>query len=320
MPAAIKPQRRRSRSSRRKTIPKKIPTWTIVQNYINHQYPDKLFIFTDGSKDPEAGRTGTAIFIPKFNIGIKNRTSNHLSVYAVEMMGIILALQWVEDSSQYKVTIATDSISTLTSVQSGNSCRQDLLLEISNQIYRLHNKGVDVSFLWVPAHVGVEGNEEADILAKQALKSNTINIEIPLRREEIKSIISKHMYKIWEDSWDSMNTGGHLYSIQLQVKNSEIQGRNRREEIIFARLRIGHTGLKHTLSKIGKHPTGLCSQCTRPETVQHVLLECSKHRDERQEVIQMLTKEKLKLTLRYLVHQKKGSSVLMKYLNDTGIG
>ena len=131
----------------------------------------------------------------------------------------------------------------------------------------------------IHAHVGVKGNEEADIY-KQALKSNTINIEIPLSREEIKSIISKHMYKTWQGNWDSMNTGKHLYSIQPQVKNSNIQGRNQREEIILTRLRIGHTGLKHTLSKIRKHPTGLCSQCTQPETVQHILLEGSKYRDE----------------------------------------
>ena len=53
----------------------------------------------------------------------------------VEIMGIILALQWMEDSSQYKVTIATYSISTLTSIQSENSCRQDLLLEVSKIKY-----------------------------------------------------------------------------------------------------------------------------------------------------------------------------------------
>lgn len=81
------------------------------------------------------------------------------------MMGILFALKWVEESSQPKVTIAKDSI------------RQDLLLEISDQIYRLHSKGVHDSFLSVNAHVEVEGNEEADILAKQDLKSNTINIE-----------------------------------------------------------------------------------------------------------------------------------------------
>ena len=67
----------------------------------------------------------------------------------------------------------------------------------------LHNKGVDVSFLWVPAHMGVEGNEEADILAKQELKSNTINIEIPSSKEEIKSIISKRVQNliVWQDRY-----------------------------------------------------------------------------------------------------------------------
>ena len=64
------------------------------------------------------------------------------------------------------------------------------------------------------------------------------------------------MYKIWQEIWDIMNTGRRLYSIQPQVQNSEIQGRNRRKEIIITRLRIGHTGLRLTVSKIGKHPTG----------------------------------------------------------------
>ena len=51
--------------------------------------------------------------------------------------------------------------------------------------------------------MGVEGNEEADILAKQELKSNTINIEIPLSKEEIKSIISKRVQNliVWQDRY-----------------------------------------------------------------------------------------------------------------------
>ena len=92
--------------------------------------------------------------------------------------------------------------------------------------------------------------------------------------------------------------------------------------MILTRLRIGHTGLKHTLSKIGKHLTDLCSQFTQPETVQHVLLECSKSREERQEALQMLTEEKLELTLRNVLGStsNKEVSVLMNYVKDTGIG
>jgi len=32
-------------------------------------------------------------------------------------------------------------------------------------INRLPDKGLNVRFVWVPAHVGVKGNEEVDMLA-----------------------------------------------------------------------------------------------------------------------------------------------------------
>ena len=40
-------------------------------------------------------------------------------------------------------------------------------------LYDLQNRGRTVCFLWVPARAAVEGNEDADILAKQALRSQT---------------------------------------------------------------------------------------------------------------------------------------------------
>ena len=103
----------------------------------------------------------------------------------------------MDNSSQYKVAIVTDSISTLSSIQSVNSCRQDILLEIPNQIYRLHNTGVDVSFLWVPAHVGVERNEEADILPQTStkIKHNKHRNTIKQGRNQIY-YQSKHVHNL----------------------------------------------------------------------------------------------------------------------------
>ena len=52
-------------------------------------------------------------------------------------------------------------------------------------------------------------------------------------------------------------------------------GFNRREEVVYTRLRLGHTGLNSTLKMIGKG-NGLCTECNVKEDVDHVLFNCKK--------------------------------------------
>jgi ribonuclease HI len=47
----------------------------------------------------------------------------------------------------------------------------------------LERMGVMVSFCWVPAHVGVEGNEKADVVVKSAVRREGIDIQVPLGRQ-----------------------------------------------------------------------------------------------------------------------------------------
>ncbi len=48
-----------------------------------------------------------------------------------------------------------------------------------------------VIFLWVPAHVGVKGNEAADRLVKQTVMDTSIEMTVSYNRYEIKAIIIK---------------------------------------------------------------------------------------------------------------------------------
>ncbi len=168
-----------------------------------------------------------------------------------------------------------------------------------------------------------KGNEEADKLAKQAVDDEMVEIEMPHSIKEIKSVIKEKVIKKWQQYWDNENKGRHLYAIQKKVGKGRKRGRNRREESIITRLRMGHTGLNKTLHLISKHPTGLCEKCGQSETVEHVIINCKGYDEEREVLREEVWKNEGKeLTLKNILDSDIGNStvnVLFQFLNNTGL-
>ena len=231
-------------------------TAAAVQAYIDRQYRGKLLVYTDGSKDPATERTGAAVYVPRHRIGIMKRATDKLSVYVVEVLAILLALKWLINSDEKDAVILSDSWSALTSMESFKSCRMDLILEVHTLLNVSRMTGRYVQFAWVPAHVGLEGNEDADILAKRSLKAEEIQLDVCLGKSEAKAIIKDYCNKRWQNHWDTHELGRSFYELQRMVGNSLIIGRSRREQVVMTRIRIGHSGLNATLHRIGKHVTG----------------------------------------------------------------
>uniref|UniRef100_A0A3B5R9A6 Reverse transcriptase domain-containing protein n=1 Tax=Xiphophorus maculatus TaxID=8083 RepID=A0A3B5R9A6_XIPMA len=301
----------------------KTPEWVVVNRYFE-RYKDNIIIYTDGSKDPNSGRTGAAVNIPHHKVLIKRRTADHLAVFTVELSAIILALEWLLGNDNREVStfiIASDSQAALLSIKSGKSSRLDLILRIYQLLVHLHNNKCLVQFVWIPAHVGIEGNEEVDILAKQALKSDIVHLNIPLSKNEGKSIIQKEIIKIWQELWDNHDNGRQLYTIQKSVGDSNYMSGRRKEEVVMSRLRIGHSGLNSSLFKIGKHENGACNYCNQVETVEHVLLECDKYSEERQILKSLLSRKNIGLSMISLLDNKSSyvRNLLFRFLNNTGL-
>lgn len=97
-----------------------------------------LFIFTVESNEPKSGNTGFAFVIPGLKINITERTPDHLTVFTVELLAILNAVQWVEHNKM--VVMCSESLSALVSLQSLSSHnRPDIVYEIYETLYRLNH-------------------------------------------------------------------------------------------------------------------------------------------------------------------------------------
>lgn len=295
----------------------------VFNNRIAEKYNDYTQVYTDAAKEPETEVTGLSVVVPSKGIGINRRTSNMLGVYTVEMLAILIAVRWVEKSGQHKVLVCSDSSSVLASIRSFYSkSRQDILYEVLQSVTRIFNQGRQIQFVWVPGHVGIRGNELADKLAKTALSKGNIEMQVSISKAEVKSVIWKTVNQMWQERWDREGKGRQLYQIQRDVKCTVIGSGNSREETVISRLRLGHCLLNKTLKLIGKHDTGLCEVCKEEESVEHVVLRCSRYDVQRELMRNKLREIEVQdMTLKGLLstQHRAQTRILMGFLRDTGV-
>ena len=141
-----------------------------------------------------------------------------------------------------------------------------------------------IKFVWVPAHVGIVGNEKVDKMAKKALEKLEVESNVSISKAEVKSVIWGKVNMVWQGKWDNELKGRHLYRIQDRIRVKRLGSGNRKEEVVLTRLRLGHSALNKTLQIVGKHRDGLCDECLEDETIEHVLMNCSKYEREREEM------------------------------------
>ena len=114
------------------------------------------------------------------------------------------------------------------------------------------DRGLNIIFEWVPAHVGIVGNEKADINAKKSLQDSSINININLNYKEIGSLAESFIIKTWQEEWNTRR-GSHHHNIQPLVNRPLITTLPTNKNKILTRLRVGVVaGLGDTGFKIHK--------------------------------------------------------------------
>lgn len=122
-------------------------------------YQSSVQVYTDGSKDPHTGNTGFAFSVPALEISVKRRTSEHRSLFTVEMLAIAAAVQQIEELRINKGILCSGSCSAMMMLQSFTShSRQNTFNEICENLIRIKMMNIALNFTWMPAHKEVVGN------------------------------------------------------------------------------------------------------------------------------------------------------------------
>ncbi|GBM85041.1 hypothetical protein AVEN_248971-1 [Araneus ventricosus] len=143
---------------------------------INNIPSQSLVLYTDGSKS-DSGRTGSGVYA-KAEDGLvfrcRFRNPDNCSVFRSELLAIREASNLALHFENSDIYILTDNKSSIQYLKNWPEIREKTGQEIISKIATLSQKSI-VCFQWIPSHVGVFDNEEADVLAKEgsALPSAT---------------------------------------------------------------------------------------------------------------------------------------------------
>ena len=229
--------------------------------------------YTDGSKT-DAG-VGCA-----FVMGLTTRSftlPSHATVYTSELIAIHKALSFIEVCEGLRYVIFSDSLSSLLALMAFNPSHP-LLQDVLGLLTSLDRAGKSIVLCWIPGHVGLAGNEQADQAAKRATRAACTR-SLPLPATDLFPVFKEYVLGKWQSAWDEV--ASKLKEVKPQLAPWHSVGRKLRvEEVTLCRLRIGHTYATHKYLLCGEERPR-CSRCGDALSVRHVLVSCRHLRNER---------------------------------------
>ena len=126
--------------------------------------------------------------------------------------------------------------------------------------------------------MGINGNEKADIAAKEATTLQISDVKIP--HSDLRQTVRKYVNQRWQSQWDNV-TFNKLKNIKPTIGSSKLpKGLQRKEQTILHRLRLGHTRYTHSFL-LKKEDCPECNTCQTADTVDHFLVHCQKFQQTR---------------------------------------
>ncbi|GIZ02133.1 uncharacterized protein CEXT_569031 [Caerostris extrusa] len=122
--------------------------------------------------------------------------------------------------------------------------------------------------IWTKAHVGTDGNERADIYAKEATTKDHVDFHIGLSIKHIKAELAKAIKTEWQLQWSSSSKGRAVHELCRHVCSQRIHGSYFLNQII-----TGHEALASYQHKFF-NSSPICSCGKEIEDRAHIIFKC----------------------------------------------
>ncbi len=220
-----------------------------------------MVIYTDGSvEEGYKNGGGAAVY---YEDGVRRESLRAAATltcsYRTELGAIREAMKIVREKRPRRAMIATDSQSAVKSLMNLRPST-DLELETLRQEIWESSTHTTLIVQWIPAHVGIEGNEAADEAANRArqLDRSETRIDQGSARCAIQRSIGQRELR---EERTRMMYGGKIKRAAL----------SRKDAILLAQLRTGHcSATTYYRHRIGLVEDGVCEDCGETEEKDHV--------------------------------------------------
>jgi ribonuclease HI len=310
--------------------------------------------FTDGSGYD--GQVGASAVAPREGIFERRYlgTADDSTVYVAELNGIEMALaKFVKRAkdpakSSAKMVIFSDSQAAIQAVQNPKrSSGQFVLSCIYDHIQALRSPQahhqqtptfdtIPVEIRWVPAHVGVPGNETADVEAKLAATGGGVEsgAEQPypegsasgrvLLASTAKRRVRRRIKEKWAQEWAKETTGKPNQRL-VKAPDKKVlrlfESLSKPYTSILIQMRSMRIALNHFLYKIKVVESDECYCGEGSQTPRHILMQCPLYADLRKTFLDKVRETDLGDSTDYdaIVSHSQATRYVAEFMLQTGL-
>ncbi|OOQ82702.1 putative reverse transcriptase [Penicillium brasilianum] len=317
--------------------------------------PDRPKVFfTDGSG--YEGMVGASAVAPREGVFQRRHlgTTDDSTVYVAELNGVEMAIaSFVEQNQQRdnsrptKLVIFSDCQAAIQAVQNPKrSSGQFVLSAIYNHVRTLRSlqqtptfDQIPIEIRWIPAHVGVPGNETADVEAKLAATGGVGNgADQPragdsasgsadgrvLLAATAKRRVRRRIKERWAQEWAKERTGKPNQRL-VKAPDKKVlrlfESLSKPYTSILIQMRSMRIALNHFLFKIKAVESDQCYCGEGSQTPRHILMQCPLYADLRKTFL-----EKISLTDRgnstdydAIVSHSQATRYVAEFMLQTGL-